>query len=546
MLTDSRSLQERKESASYLCGAGTKGLRFIYRRPPLILLVEPISKNTGMYVPAYPLPLMEIASFAKANLADTDIRVVSMAMDYGLPLTREGREGVYQAFLKDLSELRPRGVGVSCTAIAQAEEALYLVEMIKRSQPEAFVFLGGYFPTLYYEEVLSKSAAVDAIVVGEGEIPALSIIEQLEKKRDPRKAGIPNMVWSENGELRLSRKMERFDLRNKKILNLSLLRHPHSYEILPYSFSRGCPYRCTFCMEGYIRPERKEVPPAIVRQDLAQLVIEGKARTLLVSDALFKSFDLLVSLKGLDLKVNFETRGDVMAPDQLSEIADFCGIIALGFESASYSTLKRMNKVRDRDHYDRYIANTMDIFREAARNKIPMMIFMIAGFPGDTEEDLKESLDFARELSKHSGEGGHVFKIGECQVYPKTRLQDLANSLPDVVHDKDGIFGLNVVRKPSASLDFETVLKYMKEIFSLSNQTDKLQSALLHLMPFFRLPVQALEDDTVPDNCFRTSDRSVFDVRKESLSSFRQVVPKLMEKYQSLRGKERNTRILPF
>jgi radical SAM superfamily enzyme YgiQ (UPF0313 family) len=254
----------------------------------------------------------------------------------------------------------------------------------------------------------------------------------------------------------------------------------------------------------------------------------------------------LVSLKGLDLKVNFETRGDVMVADQLSRIADLCGIIALGFESASYRTLKRMNKVRDRAHYEKYISNTAAVFREAAKNKIPIMIFMIAGFPGDTEGDLKESLDFTRELSKYGGEGGHVFKIGECQVYPKTKLQDLADSLPDVVYDKDGIFGHNVVRKPSANLDFETVLKYMEEIFSLSNQTIKLQSTLLRLMPFFRLPVQALADEMIPESCFRTPGRSVLDVRKESLSSFREVVPKLMKKYQPLRVKERSTRILPF
>ena len=30
--------------------------------PIMILFIEPISKNTGMYVPAYPLPLLEIGS----------------------------------------------------------------------------------------------------------------------------------------------------------------------------------------------------------------------------------------------------------------------------------------------------------------------------------------------------------------------------------------------------------------------------------------------------------------------------------------------------
>jgi radical SAM superfamily enzyme YgiQ (UPF0313 family) len=489
---------------------------------------------------------MEIASFAKALLPQNEIKVVSLAVDYGMPLTREGRGRVYEAFLNDVSEMKPKGVGISCTAIAQAEEAIYLAEGIKQRQPSTFVFLGGYFPTLYYEEILSRTRAVDAIVVGEGEVPALRIMERLEDNRDPRNADIPNLVWPENGSFQWSKARERFDLRKKVILNLDLLQYPHSYEILPYSFSRGCPYRCTFCMEGYIRPERKEVLPELISQDLTQLVRNGGARTLLVSDALFKSFDLLESLKGLGLKAHFETRSDVLAPNQLSKIADLCGIIAIGFESASYSTLKRMNKVRDKAHHERYLANVEATFKEAAKNKIPMMVFMIAGFPGDTEEDLKESLRFAEELSKYGGEGGHVFKIGECQVYPKTKLQALADSLPGVIYDKEGVFGLNVVKKPSAGLEFETVLEYMRTIFGLSNETAKLQAALLHLMPFFRLPVQALSDEMLPKSCFRASDRSVLDVRKESLSSFREAVPKLLKKYQPLRGKERSTRILPF
>lgn len=512
----------------------------------MIFFIEPISKNTGMYVPAYPLPLMEVASFVKANGPTTDIEVISFPVDYGLPLTKQGRDRVYESFLDDLRKAKPKGVGISCTAIAQAEEAIHLSRVIKENQPETFIFLGGYFPTLYHEEILRTTSAVDAIVVGEGEVPALRIIEQLEKNCDPRNADIPNMVWSENGSIRCSRKKERFDLEKKEMLDLGLLRHPHAYEILPYSFSRGCPYRCAFCMEGYIRPERKEVPSATIRQDVTQLVLKGGARTLLVSDALFRSFDVLLSLKDLNLKVNFETRGDILTPDRLAQIAEFCGIIALGFESASYSTLKRMNKIRDKVHYERYLSNTKAVFKQAAKHKVPMMIFMIAGFPGDTEEDLKESLHFAEELSKHGGEGGHVFKIGECQVYPRTRLQALADSLPDVVYDKEGVFGLNVVRRPSANLDFETVAKYMKEIFGLSNQTTKLKNNLLHLMPFFRLPVQAFAEEIIPESCFRTPDRSVLDVRKESLSLFREAVPGLMDRYRPLRGNERSTRILPF
>jgi len=519
---------------------------FLTKGTGLILLIEPISKNIGMYVPAYPLPLMEIASFIKANSPETEIEVISMPMDYGLPLTPEGRDHVYDELLKHLSEIKPKGIGISCTAIAQAEEAVHLCEKIKEEDPEIFIFLGGYFPTIYYEEIFSKTSAVDVIVIGEGEVPVLKISKRLEKGEDPRDTSIPKLAWKEDGKVRLTEKGVRFNLKKKALLNLGLLRHPGAYDVLPYSFSRGCPYRCNFCMEDYVRPIRKEVPLKTVQEDLKNISDISNTNDLVVCDALFKSFELIPFFRSLGLKIHFETRCDVMQASIIPEIADVCGTLVLGFESASYSTLRRMNKVKDKAHYKRYLSNTIAIFRQAVSNEIPIMIFMIAGYPGDTEDDLKESLAFVQDLSKNKGPGGHIFKIGECHVYPKINIYDLASSLPDVVFDDDGVFGQNIVRRPSKNLDFETILKYTKEIFYLSNNTPKLQNAFLKMIPFFRLPVGALKDDMIPDICYNDNRGDVFNVHGESLSVFRNILPRLTEKYKEGMSKERSSRILKF
>ncbi|NQU74550.1 MAG: B12-binding domain-containing radical SAM protein [Candidatus Omnitrophica bacterium] len=512
----------------------------------MILFIEPISKNTGMYVPAYPLSIMEIASFVKSNSPKTEIEVISMPVDYGLPLTQAGKEKIYKEFFRDLAQMKPKGVGISCTAISQAEEVVNLCERIKDQDPNIFIFLGGYFPTIYYGEIFSRTSAVDLIVIGEGEISSLKIIERLDKGKNPLYEDIPNLAWKKNGHIYLTRKGDRFDLKKKALLNLRLLKYPRAYDILPYAFSRGCPYRCNFCMEGFIRSTRMEVPSDIVRNDLTNLSSQGGSNTLLVSDALFKSFDLFSLLRSLNMRVNFETRCDILAPLMIQQVAAICGMIALGFESASYRTLRRMNKIRDREHYQHYISNTMAIFKEAVKNEIPLMVFMIAGYPGDTEEDLEESLGFAQELSKHSGPGGHVFKIGECHVYPETKIHDLALSLPNVVFDDDGVFGQNIVTQPSKYLDFETVLRYAKEIFDLSNYTPKLQETLLNIMPFFRLPVQALRDDMIPNTCFKGNGREVFNVQGDSLLTFKKSVPMLIKKYRKWMSGQRATRNLPF
>ena len=134
-----------------------------------------------------------------------------------------------------------------------------------------FVFLGGYFPTIYYKEIFSRTEAVDLIVIGEGEIPSLKIIECLEKNKDPRKENVPNSVWVNNGKTYNTELGLRFDLKKKVPLNFNMLKYSKSYDVLPYSFSRGCPYNCNFCMEEYIRPIRKEAPESVVEEDLLNL-----------------------------------------------------------------------------------------------------------------------------------------------------------------------------------------------------------------------------------------------------------------------------------
>lgn len=497
-----------------------------------------------MYVPAYPLPLLEIASFAKQNHPGLEIEIISVPVDYGLPLNSTGKEEIYKKLLDDIFSRKPTGVGISCTAIAQAEEVIHLCERIKSVDPDVFVFIGGYFPTIYHEEIFSRTSAIDAVVRGEGEIPALQLIQALENNRRPGLSQIPGMVWKKNGLINQSRAPVRFNLRGKAPLNLDLLKHPGEYDILPYAFSRGCPYQCNFCMEDYIRPYRRQVPPEIVKRDLQALIARSNTHTLLVSDALFKSFDLFPFFEQLGLTVNFETRCDVMDPNLIPRLAASCGMLVLGFESASYNTLRRMNKVRDRNHYEKYIANTLSIFKQVTENEIPIMVFMIAGYPGDTEADLQESLAFAKKLSEYKGSGGHVFKIGECHVYPKTKIYQLAVSLSGVIFDDDGVFGQNIVRQPSAGLTFETVLSYNKEIFNLSNPTPKLQKTFLNMMPLFRMPVAALSDEMVPDSCYAGKERGILDVKGKSLSRLKQCLPELARKYKDDMSAARSSRQL--
>ncbi len=499
-----------------------------------------------MFIPAYPLPLLEIASYIKAQQPQMAIEIRSIAMDYGLPISKAGKERVYQQLGDDVVRLKPIGVGISCTAISQAEETLQLCARIKTWVPEACIFIGGYFPSIYYREILDRSRDVDLVVIGEGEEPTLKIIARLEKGENPKTNDIAGLAWRDGNKVRRSAPSQRFNLHRKALLDLSLLEHPDAYQVLPYTFSRGCPHRCSFCMEDIIRPHRRTVPKAIIRRDLMNLGNWSNAHTLLISDALFKSFEFFPLLRKLRKKVNFETRCDALDPGLLDQFADVCGVFALGLESASYHSLRRMNKINDRAHFQTYLAQAEAIFERAVKNEIPIMVFMIAGYPGDREQDLQASLAFVKRLARIKGDGGYIFKIGETRVYPKTRIYEWAMTEPGVIIDDRGVFGESVVRQPSKELKFSTVQAYMQEIFSLSHSTSKLEKRLNKLMPFFRIPIQALTDDKIPDTCYMGRGREILNANGTSLATFRDCLPTLAKKYETARAGQRSTRVLPL
>jgi hypothetical protein len=86
----------------------------------------------------------------------------------------------------------------------------------------------------------------------------------------------------------------------------------------------------------------------------------------------------------------------------------------------------------------------------------------------------------------------------------------------------------------------------VRDIFNLSRYTPKLLEAISNMMPFFRLPARALKDDMIPDTCFRDEDRGMFNLHGESLSDFRELVPRLTEKHKKWMSGQRSTRNLPL
>ncbi|MBI4760885.1 MAG: tRNA (N(6)-L-threonylcarbamoyladenosine(37)-C(2))-methylthiotransferase MtaB [Chloroflexota bacterium] len=176
----------------------------------------------------------------------------------------------------------------------------------------------------------------------------------------------------------------------------------------------GCDNHCTFCVTTIARGEGRSRRLADVLLDV-QVALEGGAKEIVLTGVHLGSWgrDFGLHLSDLIQAILRETdvprlRLSSLEPWDLS--ADFFSLWAdarlmphlhLPLQSGSASTLKRMLR-----------KTTPQSFRELvtfARQAIPDVAIttdLIAGFPGETEKEFAETLNFVREMEFA---GGHVF-----------------------------------------------------------------------------------------------------------------------------------------
>jgi len=139
-------------------------------------------------------------------------------------------------------------------------------------RPDTVIVLGGPEVSYDTEAHLEAQAGVDYIVRGEGEEPFLRLLRALNKTRRPTAdtlASIPGVCYrAEGGTVE----------QPAHIMDLDKLRPPYAegmeqleHKILYYEASRGCPYRCSFCLSSLSGPVR-HFPLQRVKEDLQELL----------------------------------------------------------------------------------------------------------------------------------------------------------------------------------------------------------------------------------------------------------------------------------
>jgi len=204
---------------------------------------------------------------------------------------------------------------------------------------------------------------------------------------------------------------------------------------------RGCDYKCTYCIVPTTRgPERSRQLAEVVRETEA-VVDSGISEIVLLGQTVNSYFDgthdfadLLRAVGGVPgvRRLRFTSPHPNDFSDRviraMGEIEAFCEHVHLPMQSGSTRTLKRMLRRYTREQY----FECVDRLRAAIPN-VSLTTDVIVGFPGETEEDFRETLTAVEQVGF---DDAYTFKFSLRDGTPATRFPASDTVSDEVASDR--------------------------------------------------------------------------------------------------------------
>jgi ribosomal protein S12 methylthiotransferase len=254
-----------------------------------------------------------------------------------------------------------------------------------------------------------------------------------ERYRSDLEKEMPEVdAWFGTMELPLLLKQLDADYK-KELIGERLLSTPSHYAYL--KISEGCNRTCSFCAIPLMRGQHVSQPIETLVLEAEKLVSRGVKEIMLIAQeltyygldiykrrALPELLDRLADVKGLDwirLHYAYPSKFPLEMLDVMRDRPNICNYLDMPLQHASNAMLKAMKRNITREEMDELIT--------AIRAKVPgicLRTTLIAGFPGETEEDVDELIAF---LEKHRFDRVGIFHYSHEE---NTGAYDLIDDVP--------------------------------------------------------------------------------------------------------------------
>jgi len=376
--------------------------------------IEDGHRSEDVHDTHYPLGLAYLQSYLEKHRPEKDEFV-------NLYLNNIPYDESFKTLKRELKNLKPDVFGVSMMTHSRVS-AFRAIEYAHQRYPKMKIVVGGMHPTVMWEQIARKFPYI-VVCRGEGEVTFKNIIDLYEKDGDIREVeGIAvydqdtdevfttgNAPLIEDLDTLPFPKHELFVTQGKTMANLLT--------------SRGCPYRCNFCVLDWMSKRQVRFRSGGNIADEIEMLLDKypSIRTIWIHDDAFminndRTIEFCDAIIERGIKTQFvaSARFRPISHEVVFKMkqAGFVQVL-FGLESGAAEVIKGMRKGISKEHA-RY---GLELF---SKTGMKATAFIIVGLPGETEDTIEETIDFVQQLQDI--DYLYYEDIGTAMLYPGTEM----------------------------------------------------------------------------------------------------------------------------
>ncbi|MFO8056391.1 MAG: cobalamin-dependent protein [bacterium] len=388
-----------------------------------IMFIFPPSTSLASWEPMVATPMGIAYLGAATREAGYDVRCLDTVVEAPYRETEVNeyisRFGLtYNQIIERVREYRPQVVGLSCIFSNQWPAVRELTMRLKAMDPDIIVMSGGAHPT-FMARLCMNDAPLDFIIKGESEHSFLDLVDKLRNEEPVGE--VDGIVYRDADGVRENPKTGYIDDLDALPFPAHDLLDPEKYfkTVLPmgYTFisprnvpvvtTRGCPCRCTFCSSTHFWGNKHRTRSA--ENVLKEL--DWLHETFGVKEIKFQDDNLTILkdraqeiFKGMierPYKLIWNTPNGIATWTLDEETIRLmkesgCYEMTMAIESGNQEVLSSLIKKPLK------LDKVREINRLARDYGISRAAYFIIGFPGETKEQIMDTVRFSRELKLES------------------------------------------------------------------------------------------------------------------------------------------------
>ena len=302
--------------------------------------------------------------------------------------------------LEKIRRTNPRVIGIQAM-FSMKDKTLEFAKLL-RNDCELLV-AGGPLATSNPEDFIQF---FDVVAIGEGEQTMLEIVQAFEDKSGFR--GVKGITFRQKGKVIVTSSrgfIEDLDAipfpAREQFNNGQYMSHysgNFGYTTTAIITSRGCPFQCDFCSRPIFGNSFRSRSPGNIAQEVEEVRELGYERVWFADDCFtldrMRLMDICEELIRRKVGIGWEclSRVDTVDFDIACKMKEAgCVRVFFGIESGNDSVLKIMKKHATVEEARRAV----DIFKRAG---IQVGAFFIIGYPGESEQTVLDTVNFASSL----------------------------------------------------------------------------------------------------------------------------------------------------